>query len=55
MTPGRLTQLRCPNCQQVTWVIDSDFREMDGVMIPYAEREYTDRRSAGASGCGGWR
>ena len=41
MTPGRLTELRCPSCRQVTWVIDSDYRGTDGVMIPYVERRYT--------------
>lgn len=40
MTPGRLTELRCPGCQQSSWVIDSDYRGMDGVMLPYDERLY---------------
>jgi hypothetical protein len=38
MTPPRLTELECPHCQQVRWVIDSDYRGEDGVMLPYAER-----------------
>lgn len=44
MTPGRLTELRCPGCQQVSWVIDSDYRGMDGVMLPYNERRYACAR-----------
>lgn len=40
MTPGRLTELECPKCQKATWVIDSDYRGMDGVMLPYDERLY---------------
>ena len=40
MTPPRLTELQCPDCQQVSWVIDSDYRGTDGVMLPYGERSY---------------
>jgi hypothetical protein len=40
MTPPRLTELRCPGCHHVSWVIDSDYRGMDGVMLPYRERHY---------------
>jgi hypothetical protein len=40
MTPGRLTELQCPNCRRATWVIDSDFRGIDGVMLPYDKRRY---------------
>jgi hypothetical protein len=39
MTPPRLTELRCPGCQQLSWVIDSDYRGM-GDDVPYAERLY---------------
>ena len=46
MTPPRLTELRCPGCQQVSWVVDSDYRGTDGVMIPYDERPYA------CAGCG---
>jgi hypothetical protein len=44
MTPGRVTELRCPGCQQVSWIIDSDYRGMDGEMIPYGERPYACAR-----------
>lgn len=41
MTPPRLTELRCPNCRHVSWVIDSDYRGMDDDEIePYGERHY---------------
>ena len=40
MTPPRLNELRCPGCQQVTWVIESDFPDMDGEWTPYIERSY---------------
>lgn len=43
MTPPRLTELECPHCQQVTWVIDSDYRGIDGVMLAYVERQYPCR------------
>ena len=40
MTPGRLNELRCPGCQQISWVIDSDYRGLDGTRVPYDERRY---------------
>jgi hypothetical protein len=40
MTPPRLNELRCPGCQQVTWVIESDYPGMDGEWTPYIERSY---------------
>ena len=40
MTPPRLNELECPSCQKITWVIDSDFRGIDGIMLPYDQREY---------------
>ena len=40
MTPPRLNELRCPDCQQVTWVIESDYPGMDGEWTPYIERSY---------------
>jgi hypothetical protein len=53
MTPPRLNELKCPGCQKVSWVIDSDFRGIHGVAFPFHEREYSCR------GCGrkgpGWK
>lgn len=46
MTPGRLNELRCPSCQRSTWTIDSDYRGMDGVLLPY------DSRTIGCPACG---
>ncbi len=43
MTPARLNELSCPTCGQASWTIDSDYRGMDGVMLPYEEREYSCR------------
>lgn len=43
MTPQRLNELSCPNCKQASWMLDSDFRGMDGVMLPYAQRVYSCR------------
>ena len=43
-SPGRLTELHCPVCQQISWVIDHDYRGMDGVMLPYDERRYACAR-----------
>jgi hypothetical protein len=40
MTPPRLTALKCPKCQQVSWVLESDYRGMDGPWVPYVERRY---------------
>jgi hypothetical protein len=40
MTPPRLTELQCPRCQQVLWVIDSDYRGTDAVMLAYNHRRY---------------
>lgn len=52
MTPPRLTELECSGCRRRQWVIESDYRGIDGVFIPYAEREYA------CLGCGtrgsGW-
>ncbi len=52
MTPGRLTQIQCPECHKTSWIIDSDYRGMDGVFLPYADRLYA------CPGCGrsgaGW-
>jgi hypothetical protein len=52
MTPARLCELTCPRCDRVSWIIDADFRGIDGKMTPYAEREYS------CVGCGargsGW-
>jgi len=39
-TPLRLSELRCPRCEQPAWVMDNDYRGMDGVMVPYSERDY---------------
>jgi hypothetical protein len=50
-TPGRLTEIECPQCHEATWIIDSDYRGMDGVFLPYNERTYEcpacARRGAG--------
>jgi len=40
MTPPRLTELKCPGCQQVSWVLESDYRGMDGEWVPYIDRRY---------------
>jgi hypothetical protein len=32
MTPPRLTELECPNCQAVIWVIDSDYPTLTDVI-----------------------
>jgi hypothetical protein len=40
MTPPRLTELKCPGCQQVSWVLDSEYRGMEGEWVPYTERRY---------------
>ncbi len=40
MTPRRLAELECPVCQAATWVIDSDYRGIDGRHQPYNERDY---------------
>lgn len=40
MTPPRLTELQCPSCQRISWVIDSDYRGVYGVMLPYDQRRY---------------
>jgi len=40
MTPARLTELKCPSCRATHWVIDSDYRGVDGVKEPYEERVY---------------
>jgi hypothetical protein len=39
MTPPRLNELRCPGCQQTSWVIDSDYNGM-GDDVPYGKRLY---------------
>ena len=43
MTPPRLNQLSCPTCGRASWTIDSDYPGMDGVMLPYKQREYSCR------------
>jgi len=43
MTPPRLNELSCPNCKQASWTIDSDYRGMDGIMLPYEQRVYSCR------------
>ena len=43
MTPPRLVELKCPNCQGRHWTIDSDFRAAfmaGGVDLEYEQREY---------------
>ena len=49
MTPPRLNELRCPKCHGSHWELDSDYRGMDGVFIPYEERDY-DCPACGYSG-----
>ena len=44
MTPPRLSELQCPSCGQVAWVIDSDHRGIGGVMQRYDERRYVCAR-----------
>ena len=46
MTPGRLTEIECPQCHEASWTIDSDYRGTDGVFLPYPERPYLCRRCA---------
>ena len=46
MTPGRLSQIRCPQCTTPHWIIDSDHRggwEPGRVYedVPYEGRTYT--------------
>lgn len=36
----RLSELRCPYCHEAAWVMDNEYRGMDGIMIPYSERDY---------------
>jgi len=52
VTPPRLSEVECPNCRALAWIIDSDYRGIDGVKLPYSEREYSCRgcRRSGA----GW-
>jgi hypothetical protein len=51
MTPPRLTELRCPGCEQAFWIIDSDCRGM-GADIPYVRRAYRCTRCGrDGSGC----
>lgn len=43
MTPPRLVELCCPQCQRAHWVIDCDFRAAymaGGVDVDYGERRY---------------
>ena len=40
MTPPRLTELLCPACHGVTWVIDSDDRGMEEDELPFGKRPY---------------
>jgi hypothetical protein len=50
-TPARLTELECPNCRQLTWVMDPDFTGMrDGLL-----REQRPYRCAACGQAGpGW-
>lgn len=43
MTPPRLNELRCPTCEQASWTIDSDYRGIDGVKLPYEQRVFSCR------------
>ena len=44
MTPTRLTELRCPECQGSHWVLDSDYRGTDVFLfIPGEERDPEER------------
>lgn len=51
MTPSRLAEVECPECRVSTWIIDSDYRGMDGVFLAYSDRTYScpgcGRRGAG--------
>jgi hypothetical protein len=40
MTPPRLTELQCPRCEGIVWVIDSDFRGIGPDTPPYDQRQY---------------
>jgi hypothetical protein len=39
-TPPRLTELKCPQCSEVHWEIDHDYRGMCGEEEPYESRVY---------------
>ena len=42
-TPGRLVELRCPECQESHWEIDCDYRGaalFGGIELSYPERSY---------------
>jgi hypothetical protein len=51
MTPPRLSEVRCPRCDHVSWVIDSDAVEIGGQTLPYSARRY-DCASCGYGGPG---
>ncbi len=51
MTPPRLNELTCPSCGHAHWIIDSDYRGIDGIMLPYERREY-GCRTCGNRGSG---
>jgi hypothetical protein len=33
----------CPSCGHTNWIIDSDYRGTDGIMLPYEQRVYSCR------------
>src|SRR5204862_7049643 len=51
VTPSRLYELACPQCDGRLWIIDSDFRGMDGVRTDFGAAAYPcatcGRRGAG--------
>ena len=51
MPPPRLNELACPSCGDQNWVMDSDYRGTDGIMLPYERREY-GCRNCGNKGIG---
>jgi hypothetical protein len=55
MTPPRISEIECPGCDRISWIIDSDFRAAylsGGVDLGYRDRTYS------CAGCGstgsGW-
>jgi hypothetical protein len=44
MSPYRLIELECPGCRGRTWVIDADYRGVDGRRTDYEALEYECRR-----------
>jgi hypothetical protein len=53
MTPPRLIELACPQCDGRVWTVDSDYRGIDGVRTDFAAEPYS------CAACGrrgpGWR